>query len=432
MEPSPLSQLAIPCISFIISLSIRAVFAFLETSITALRLFKLKEMATENIQYGPLFATLEKHPHRVLISILITSSLADVTTAALGTYIAEEIFKSLHFSSGIGFSFGIGLASIAIILFGEIIPKNMAKRSGEDYFPSMLWLVNLVYYTLYPIATMLMNISDAFMYRISGQYIFEQSSEALTSEKEIRFLIDYIHDKGLMDTEKTAMIQNIFELGGTPVRDIMIPGNDIISIDIATPLNEALQVFAQHQYTRLPVYQDTPDNIIGMVHQKDLFVLLSKQQDIPLRDIVRHIIFVPESMKINQLLQQFKRDLMHIAIVLNEHGILVGLITLEDILEEIVGDISDEHEAITDAIIELPQGGFLIRASTSLEDLTEHLSIPFNTETSYTLGGFITEYLQHLPKKGERFSYMGYIFQVQKASPKRVQQVLVFKEEDNH
>jgi CBS domain containing-hemolysin-like protein len=428
MEIPLLSELGLPIALFFLALLIRATFAFLETSITALRLFKLKELAHSITGYDSLFAALEKNPHRVLVTTLIASSVADVATASLGTFIIERVFAYYDLSSGLGFSAGIALTSMIMIVFGEIIPKNLAKTRGETIFKSVLWLINAMYYALYPLVSILNNFCDAVVYRIGGQETLEGASD-LTSEREIRFLIDHIHAKGLMETEKTAMIHNIFELGRTPVKEIMVPSTDVVSIDIETPLKDALCVFSEHYFTRLPVYQGKPDNIIGMVHLKDLFILLSRGEDKPLKQIVRPIMFIPESVKVNQLLREFRAEHVHIAIVLNEHGSVTGLITLEDVLEEIVGDISDEHEATSEKIIPLSQGGWLVDASITLEELENFFNITFETEDSVTLGGFLTEQLQHLPKKGERTVYRGYCFQIQKASPKRVQQVLVFQEE---
>ena len=426
MEPAKLSQLVTPTIFFFISLIARAIFSFLETSITALRLFKLKKLA-QTTRYKTLLQTLEKSPHRVLITILIANSFADVTTAALATHIAETIFAHFNLSSSLGFTFGIAVASIAIVIFGEILPKNFAKGFGERVFKSLLWLINAIFYLLSPLATLLTQFSNSLIYKVVGKEAYEKGGEWITSEQEVRFLIDYIHEKGILELEKTEMLQNIFELGRTPIKEIMLPTTDIISVDVNKTINNTLAIFLKHRFTRLPVYQDKQDNIIGMVHQKDIFYLLSKQIDKPLADIVRPILFVPESMKVNQLLREFRQKHMHIAIVLNEHGIVTGLITLEDLLEEIVGEISDEHEPTTEKIIPLKNnGGWLVDASSTLEDLEEFLNISFESEDSVTLGGFLTEQLQHLPKKGERVLYKNHYFQIQKASPKRVRQVLIF------
>jgi len=434
MDQQPLlSELTAPIILFFIALTTRAVFAFIETSITAMRLFRLKELEQVTAgKYNTLLQALEKTPHRVLITTLIASSIADVTTAAIATSIMETIFARMNLSSGLGFSLGIIFASIAIIIFGEIIPKNLARGEGrgERIFINMLWLVAFLYRLLQPLVTVLLGFANTIMYRLVGKKAF-QGSEWISSEQEIKFLIRYIHEKGLIEPEKTEMLENIFELGYTPVKEVMVPSTDIISISVDSPLSAARTIFSTYRYTRLPVYQDKLENIVGMLHMKDLFEILDHHEEKTIQELMRPILFVPESVKINQLLRQFRQNQMHIAIVLNEHGSMTGLVTLEDILEEIVGEISDEHEPATEKIIALQEGGWLADGSVTIEDVEDVLGITLESEESVTLGGFLTEHLQHLPKKGERILYKHFYFQVQKASPKRVRQVLIFAEKKN-
>jgi putative hemolysin len=425
------TSLTIPIIFFFIALSLRALFSFLETSVTALRLFKLKELAKSYGRYETLFESLEKNPHRVLITIFICNSLADVTTAALATQIMETIFKRFNLSGGLGFSMGIAVATIAILIFGEIIPKNLAKGRSERLFKSTLWLVNIIFYLFYPLVTFLNRFTSFVVAKIGGVKEMEAASEWVSSEREIQFLIDYIYGKGLIEEEKNEMLQNIFELGRTPVKEIMVPATDIVMVNSEATIKDTLKIFADHPFTRLPIYEEKTDNILGMVHLKDIFMLLSKNEEKSLQEIIRPIMFIPESIKVSQMLREFRNKHMHIAIVINEHGSITGLITLEDVLEQIVGELRDELEATKEHIIELKQGGWLVDASTPLEDITDLLHITFETEGSVTLGGFITEQLQHLPKKGERFLYKNYYFQVQKASLKRVLQVLVFEEKSS-
>jgi len=431
METATISTLPQLIIFFCITLSLRALFSFLETSITALRLFKLKELAKTTGRYEALFQSLEKQPHRVLVTILIANNLADVTTAALATRIAESISFYYNLSRGVGFSLGICIATFAILVFGEILPKNIAKGRSERLFKSTLWVINILFYLFYPVVAFLTRFVDTIVGFITGHGGKEIRTEWVSSEKEIQFLIDYVYEQGLIEPEKTEMLKNIFELGKTPVREIMVPDTDIVSVNVRATLKETLAVFTEHSFTRLPVYEERYSNIIGMVHLKDIFALLSKNEDKPLKELVRPILFVPESMKVNQLLSELRRKHMHIAMVINEHGSLTGLITLEDVLEEIVGEISDEHERGSEDIFQLKHGGWLANASIPLEDLSVLLKISFETEDSVTLGGFLTEQLQHLPKKGERLIYKNYYFQVQKASPKRVLQVLIFEEKNS-
>lgn len=426
MDPCSMQSVPSDALFFVIALASRALFSFLETSITALRLFKLKEIAASTTKYTSFFQALEKTPQRVLITILIASSLAEVTAASLGTKIIEAFFARMHIAGGIAFSLGIGFATLAILIFGEILPKNIAKSHGERLFTSTLWIANLIYYLLHPLVTVLMKLTDFIVSVLGGTKVSAGGVEWVSSEKEIQFLINYINDKGLMEAEKSEMLKNIFDLGLTPVKDIMVPATDIVSVNATATIRDTLEIFGKRHFTRLPVYNAQQDNIIGMVHLKDVFGYISRNEDKPIKDIVRPIMFIPESVKINQLLREFRQQHMHIAIVLNEHGSITGLITLEDILEEIVGEISDEHDLATEKIVPLKQGGWLVDASTTLERLETHLGITFESEDAVTLAGFLTEQLQHLPKKGERILYKNHYFQVQKASDKRVLEVLIF------
>ncbi|MGE0206946.1 MAG: hemolysin family protein [Candidatus Babeliales bacterium] len=427
MEPNALLQgfLYPQVIAFFIALLGCALFSFLETSITALRLFKLKELASTTSRYKELFKTLEEHPQQVLVTMLIANSVANVSAAALITNIMETIFARLHFSGGLGFSLGIAFGTIAILIFGEVIPKNIAKVHGERLFRSTLWLTNITFYLLYPFVKILVSISSAVIRLLGGP---AHGTESLVTEHEIRFLIDYINEKGLMEREKTEMLQSVFKLGIKQVKEIMVPAVDIILLNATDTIEESFDTFCKYQYSRLPVYLSNKDNIIGMVLQKDIFNLMAKHEEKPLESIVRPILFVPESMKINQLLREFRQKGMHIAIVLNEHGIIMGLVTLEDILEEIVGEIRDEYEAVPEKIITLREGDWLVDGSIDLDSLSKLLGITFEVEDAVSIAGFLTEQLQHLPQKGQEVIYKQYKFLVQQASPKRVSQVRIIKE----
>lgn len=424
-ESIPLSSLYFEIIAFIVSLAFCSLFSFLETSVTALRLFRLKEISSRTDKYKRLLNILEQEPHQILITILIAASLVNVTASVLIANIMEAIFAKMHHSSNLGMFLGIAIGTSAILIFGEVIPKNIAKVHGEKFFMSTLWITNIIYRMFYPIVKVLIVFSDIIVTLVGGT---PDQTESVTSEREIRFLINYINEKGLLDTEKTEMLQSIFELGSKPVKEIMVPETDIVTLDIASTLQEGLDIFSQHQFSRLPVYELNPDNIKGMIYVKDILVQLTKNKPLTLRELVRPILFIPESMKINQLLREFRSKRFHMALVLNEYGSITGLVTLEDVLEEIVGEIRDEYEEVKEKIIQLEDGGWLADAAVDLETISSVLHISFESEDAVTLGGFITEKLQHLPQKGERILYKHFYFQVQRATPKRVSQVLIFAE----
>lgn len=417
------SSLLINIVVFLISLGFCSLFSFLETSLMALRLFQLKELAQRTGSYQKLFRALEEDPNRLLNAILIAYNLANTIAATAGTFVIEQLLSALP--SSLGYSIGVLVITGAILIFGDIIPKNIVKFRGERFFASTLWLTNLTFYSLYPFVTLLGKFTDIIVRLIVGREAINES--AVTSEKEIQFLITYIDEKGLMEQDKTAMLQSIFRLSTTPVKDIMIPAPDIIMLDSKQTVQDAYEVFREYQYSRLPIYKDDPNNIIGMLHIKDIVPVIAQKLEKPLTEFLRPILFMPESVKVNQLLKSFKTKHMHIAMVINEHGSVTGLATLEDVLEEIVGEIHDEYEAIIERIMPLQKGNWLVDARTELDKLEKLLKIAFESESkATTLGGFLVEQFQHLPEKGEQLTYKNYTFQVQQVTNKKIVRVLVF------
>lgn len=429
MEPPPLAgTLYVDLIIFAIALIFCAVFSFLETSITAIRLFKLKELEESTKKYRSLFNALENDPNRILITILVAYSLANVVAAIVSSSIMEKVTAYYKLSETVGFILNILFTSSAILI-ADLIPKNIATDNNDSLFKSSLWVTNILYYLLYYIVSILLKFTS-LVSRIFGNGSSGDVEGRVASEKEIQFLIEYINEKGLIERHKTTMLKSIFQLGTTTVKEIMVPETEIISININSTIEETLNIFVEHQYSRLPVYENEPDNIIGMIHQKDFFLLLSKKdkQDLSLKDIVRPIIFIPESAKVLKVLKDFREQRVHIAIVINEFGVMTGLVTLEDLIEEIVGEISDEYESVKENITQLKTGDYLANGSTELSELSQLLNIKFETEGALTLAGFLIEQFGYLPVKAEELVYKNYKFTVQQASPKRVIQVIIHQE----
>ena len=402
-------------ILFLLSLITCALFSFLETSVTALRLFKLKELELSTPKYKSLFEAFDKNPQQILISILIATDLASVTCAVVSQNLTESLFEQIQMPESLTFVLGILITTIIVSIFGEIIPKSIAKSMGAKNFTSTLWIVNIFYKLLGPIARQINKIAS-FIAR-------NNKDEEIVSEKEIQFLINYIQEKGLMDNEKTAMLQNIFHMGQTSVKEILIPKSNIISINVHDDISTFLDKFSEYQFSRFPVYQEHPEHIVGIVYLKDILFTLQKDPSVTLQKLMRPIIFVPDNMKVNELLKEFKLPQIHMAMVLDEYGNTVGLVTLEDTLEEIVGDIHDEHDANRDTQkikIVKKDAEWSVDATIDLDRLHPLLKITFEAQSAVTLGGFISECMQHIPKVGEQLIYKDFYFTIEKADAKRV------------
>lgn len=406
---------------FVISLGVCALFAFMETSVTAMRLFKIKELERTTTRYKSFLHNLEHRPQYVLISILIATNTVCIMSADLAKDIIVKLLAHLHLPEGVVTTVGIATGAIIVSLFGEIIPKSIAQAKSS-LLSSMLWLANLIYLLLTPISIPLIKVSEYFT-KSDGD------DDQIVSEKELQFLVHYVEKKGIMESEKVNMLKNIFRMGSTHVKEILIPNSNIISVDIKSDIDTILKLFENYRYSRFPVFEDNPENIVGIIYQKDLFLNLQLHKNkFSLKDITKPIIFVPDSLKVSELLKEFKTKSIHMAMVLDEYGSTTGLVTLEDALEEIVGDITDEHDPnqSSDKITIITKNKeWLVDATADLDRLEEYLQIKFRVETAVTLGGFLTEQAQHLPIKGEKIYYKNYCFTVEKANQKRVLRVYI-------
>lgn len=421
MEPEQ-SSILFQLITAAVALFACGLFSFMETSITALRIFNLKELAKKTNKYHTFFEALEKEPQRVLIAILIGSCLVNVIAADAITTIMDQFLQKYVTSAGLCFFGSITLTTIAILIFGDILPKNIAQARFERLFVSTLWIANIIFYIMSPFVKV---FSTLTRYVIGWLRPTHHEEEAIT-EQEIRFLIDYIDKNGKMESTKSRMLTSIFELSDTIVQDIMVPESNVVSLPVTATLEDALDCFVRSSYSRLPIYDGIPSNIIGMLHQKDLLLVIVKKIDISLQNLMRPILFVSEGMSVNNLLYQFKEQRQHIAIVTSEDDLFVGLVTLEDAIEEIVGDINDEHESVAQYITELNNNSWLVFAGVDLKSLEPLLNITFETKVD-TVGDFLMEHFKEIPKKGELLSYKNYTFKVEKTTQKRIVHVLIFK-----
>lgn len=402
---------------FFIAMCCAALFAYLETTFTSLRLFEVNQLESRIGSYKKLFATWRANPQRLLITILIASNFADVLCSVLITEIMQK-----NFGGELGLAIGVCCATLLILLFGNILPKSFARQKGKGPSAWALGLVNVMLKILSPVVRVCGWIAGRF----ASQGSEEQASNVPVTEKEIEFLIDYSDQQGLIESDKSEMLQNVFGLGQTTVDEVMVPRDEMVLLDVTTSLEQAHELFLSCRYSRIPLYEKTPDNIVGFIYQKDLFALMHTKDKKSLKDCMRPVVFVPETKRVNQLLREFLKTRRHLAVAIDEYGAVVGLVTLEDVLEEIVGEIRDEHEEVEREIVPLENGQYMIAGRADLREVEDLLGIALSTNETVTLGGFLTEQLQHVPSKGEKLFYKGFCFQVQQANLRKVQQVLVY------
>jgi CBS domain containing-hemolysin-like protein len=414
-----MSDIYIFIIGAVVSYGLSALVSFLETAINILRPYQFKALREETKNYNKLFEIWHEYPQKLLIGVLLLNSFIDI----VATLCVSKIFESVFGSIGIGI--GAVVATIANILFTNLIPKMYARQYYQKGIRSLLWLASSIIIPLYPIVSFFLSFVNSIFMFFGNDLSYSHDA---FSEDEIEYLIKQSDESGVIDSEKSEMLQNVFGLGEIFVEKVMVPKSDMILLDVNVGLAAAIDFMRQHRFSRVPIYDLKEDNIVGIIYHKDLFDHYSQQTETILKDLVRPVLFTPQTKRVSQLLNEFLKKRMHMAIVIDEFGNVIGLVTLEDLIEEIVGEISDEHEKIHTGIIPLEQGGWLINASIMLDKLEAFLAINFDVEESLTLAGFLAEKFEYLPQNGESLVYRGYIFTIQQATDKRIFQVLIAHE----
>jgi len=410
----PTTELVLLVILFALS----AFFSAAETAITTLWPWKVKELAEKEKGKGP-FSLLEKDITRFLTTILVGNNLVNIAATALVTDIATRIFGS----AGVGIATGV--MTFLVLFFGEITPKSLAvhhaDRLARIVIPVIYWLSIL----LYPVGRFFTWASTSIL-RALG---LEPRNEPLVTEDELRLILAGAERSGAIEEAEEDMIQGV--LGETLVREIMVPRVEIVAVRADATLREFLELVREHRYSRYPVYRESIDDIVGIAIIKDLldYVDDGRLDEVRVEAIAHEPYFVPETMPVWNLLLELRRRKIHMAIVVDEFGGTAGLVTLEDIIEEIVGEIYDETDEQEQSIRQEGEA-YVIDAHTSIDEVAEALGVEFPDGDFDTLSGFLYERFGYIPKVGEELTYAGWRFQVTDADERKVEQVRVERAEE--
>ena len=380
----------LPVLLFIICIALSAFFSSSEIALISLTRAKVRTLLNEGRKGSESLATLKETPNRFLISILVGNNIVNVAAAAIATAVTISIFGDI----------GVGIATFVVVIlllfFGEIGPKVYATRNSEKL---ALSVATPILYLTRILSPLIWGIE-----KITGKFGAPSAiGEPSVTEEEIKEWIEVGKEEGTIEQEEREMLYSVLEFGDTNAREIMTPRVDVALIEDTRTLDEAMQVFNETGFSRLPVYHDSVDNIIGILNIKDVFsAVFSMKKDIPIRELMYDPYFVPETKKIDDLLKELQLRKVQIAIVLDEYGSFIGILTVEDILEELVGDILDEFDREEPEIQKIGEGIFLVDAKLWVEDLNEELDIDLPVHESYeTIGGLLIERLGHIPHPGE-------------------------------
>ncbi len=390
------------------------------TSLTEARTRQLIEAAGEAAGARHPLQLWLKQRERLLSTLLFANTLANIGASSLAT----EIVMGLGSSYAVAISTGI--TTFIVLTFCEVLPKSLSMRFAVPVALRVMPIVRLLYWLLLPFTTLLLLISSS-VWRLGG------GAKALPAPpvtgEEIEYLIGLGSRSGVLDEVKKELLNSVLEFADLKVKEIMVPRLRMIGIERATPFHEAARLIAESEHSRLPIYDESIDNVVGLLVVRDVITAMQKgldREQFDLMHFAKPAFFVPELMKISRLLREFQRRKTHMAVVVDEFGGTSGLVTLEDVVEEIVGEIQDEHDAEERSIKALGDGRFLIDASTQLREVEEALGAEFPDDGDYeTLGGFLTAIAGKVPAAGTLMVWEGLSFVIRQADERRVSKVEV-------
>ncbi|MDN7011563.1 HlyC/CorC family transporter [Methanoculleus sp. FWC-SCC3] len=382
--------LTVEIILFIVCLLLSGFFSSSEVALISVTRAKVRALLNQGRKGANALDTLKQSTDSLLITILIGNNIVNVAAASLATAIAIAIYGDV----GIGIATGVTV--ILMLIFGEIGPKMYASRNTEKLALAVAQPILYLSRVLYPVLW----VAD----RIKQQFAFRPGvTEPVVTEEEIKEWIDVGEEEGTIEEEERDMLYSVLRFGDTTVREVMTPRIDVTMIEDVSTLESALTIFNETGFSRLPVYHEHIDNVIGLLNVKDVFSAVFRQQtSATVRNLMYEPYFVPESKKIDELLKELQVKKQHMAVVLDEYGSFAGIVTVEDMLEELVGEIMDEFDEEEPEVQQVEEGVYLVDARAWVEHLNEDLELSLPLMDAYeSIGGLVIDRLGHIPRRGE-------------------------------
>lgn len=388
MDPNDVIQILI----LAILLAFSAFFSSAETALTTSNKLRMRGLAEEGNKRAQAVLEVTDNSGKMLSAILIGNNIVNLSAASLTTTIAYKFGGSMVAAAS-------AAMTILILLFGEITPKTTASIHADGMAMIYAPIIRVFMKIMTPVIIVINGLSTGILTLL---HINPKGRSKTVTEEDLRTIVDVSHEDGVIESDEKEMIYNVVDLGDAIAKDVMVPRVHVTFADVSSTYEELLAIYREERYTRLPVFEETTDNIIGTINMKDL-LLFDNTKEFHVRDILREAYFTYEYKRISELLVEMRQASFNIAIVLDEYGDPSGIITLEDILEEIVGEIRDEYDEDEeeDFIHKINDREYLVEGSMNLEDLDERLSLDLESEEYDSLGGFIIERLDRLPEAGD-------------------------------
>lgn len=410
-------EIAQSILILVVLLLFSAFFSSSETAITSIGRGKLLAIQEKNPQRRKGIDWLISDMQRALTVILIGNNLVNIAASAVATQVAISLIGAK------GLLLAVAFMTVVIVIFGEILPKSIAILKPDGIVSNALPLLRFINVVFSPLIWITVGIVKFFG---SLMKVDLSSQHPFVTREEIEQMVNIGEASGVFEEEERRMIHGVISFEETRVYEIMIPRTDMMAVPGDISISDSIPVFRECGHSRLPVYEKSPDHIVGILYVKDLIgAFMSDETSIPVSSLAREALFVPETMRIADLFDVMRGKRVHMAIVIDEYGGTAGLVTLEDLIEEIVGEIQDEYDDESALIQKEPDGSYLVRGQMGLEDLSEALGYPFESSDMDSVGGLVLSLAGRFPDKGQRLPYGHWEFQVLEVEDHRIKMVRV-------
>ncbi len=396
-------------------LMMSAFFSASETALISINKIKLRNLVENNVKNADIVAKLVENPEKLLSTLLVGNNLVNIGASSIATSIA------VYFSPNAGVGIATVVMTIVVLIFGEITPKTLASSNPEKLSFGVIKIVNFFVTIFSPIVAVLNVITGMLIKLLGGD---KNANAPTITESELKTMVNVSHEEGIIHIDERKMINNVFDFGDCRVKDVMTPRTDMVAISVDTSFEEITEIFKEERFSRLPVYGESIDDIIGILHLKD--IAFCHPETFNIREVMHEPYYTYESKGISELFGEMREKRVHLVIILDEYGGTSGLATMEDLVEEIVGEIEDEDDEVEDEVKLVKEDEYIIDGSTRLDDLNELIGTKFKSEDFDTIGGYVIGMLGRFPENGEMLEENGIKITVEETEKNRIEKLRIY------
>ena len=407
----------IQLLSLILLIGLSAFFSSAETALTTVNKIRIRNLAEAGDKSAVTLTKVLEDQGKMLSAILVGNNVVNLTASSMSTTLAMNIWSN----KAVGIATGV--LTLVILVFGEISPKTISTLYSEKISLKYAKIIYLFMTVMTPVIYAVNVLSSGFLRLVHVDP--NRKQEAIT-EDELRTIVEVSHEEGVIESEEKKIINNVFDFGDSVAKDIMVPRIDMAMVEVGATYDELIDIFREEKYTRMPVYEETTDNVIGIINMKDV-LLIDRNEEFHVRDLLREPLYTYEYKNTAELMVEMRQTSNNMIIVLDEYGATAGMITLEDLLEEIVGEIRDEYDEDEEQeLVEVGPGEYVVEGSMKLDDLNDQLDLELESEDYDSIGGLIIGQLDRLPEEGESVVCDGIRLVVDRLDKNRIDRVHMY------